>query len=87
MSAWADQAQGAAAIGTDYVFSHKPNPAVVAEHSWRPELARERYRDVLEKTRGCVVEMILKDISTVRYDPPRLWDWTRIALEEGEKAS
>jgi hypothetical protein len=84
MSAWADAQRGSEALGTDYVFSHKPNPAIVAEHSWRPELARQRYRDILEITRGNVVEIILKDISTVRYEPQRLWDWTRFASEEAE---
>ena len=24
----------------------------------------------------------MKDISTVRYEPQRLWEWSRIALEE-----
>jgi hypothetical protein len=85
MSAWADADKGAAELGDKYVFSHKPNPAILAESDWRPELARQRYHEILEKTRGCVVEIILKDISTVRYQPQRLWDWVRIAKEEAEK--
>ena len=28
---------------------------------------------------GCPLEFILKDISTVRYQPQRLWEWERIA--------
>lgn len=28
------------------------------------------------------IELIMKDISTVRYQPQRLWEWARIALEE-----
>ena len=31
---------------------------------------------------GVGLELILKDISTVRYEPQRLWTWSRIALEE-----
>jgi hypothetical protein len=27
------------------------------------------------------VELIMKDISTVRYDPRRLWEWAEIAME------
>ena len=30
---------------------------------------------VLEQARGCHVELIMKDISTVRYQPQRLWEW------------
>jgi hypothetical protein len=27
----------------------------------------------------------MKDISTVRYRPQRLWEWARIAMEEAER--
>ena len=81
MSAWADIAVGAEAIGPDYVFSRKPNPALVAMEEWLPELAEKDIRDVLEVTRanGCPVEITLKDISTCRRDPRRLWEWAEIA--------
>jgi hypothetical protein len=26
-------------------------------------------------------EVIMKDVSTVRYEPKRLWEWERIAME------
>ena len=41
----------------------------------------------LEETReasqrhGCPLEFILKDISTVRHEPERLWEWARIARD------
>jgi hypothetical protein len=84
MSPWADFARGAEEIGRDYVFSYKPNPAIVAERGWRPELARKFIREALEQARGCIVEILPKDISTVCYQPQRLWEWTRIAMEEAE---
>ena len=34
------------------------------------------------RVNGKSLEMILKDISTVRYDPARLWRFSEIALEE-----
>jgi len=68
--------------GDKYVLSHKPNPAIFAPDAWNPGHARRALREVLDKTQGCVVEVIMKDISTVRYDPRRLWDWSRIAVEE-----
>ena len=37
--------------------------------------------DFLEAARGCHVELIMKDISTVRYQPQRLWEWAAIAME------
>jgi hypothetical protein len=31
------------------------------------------------------VELIMKDISTVRYQPQHLWEWARIAVEVAEE--
>lgn len=77
--------RAAAAVGRDFVFSYKPNPAVFAGDVWRPALAREEIRHCLEVTRGMHVELIMKDISTVRHEPQRLWEWARIAVEEAER--
>jgi hypothetical protein len=87
MSHWVDVERGAAALGRDYVFSHKPTPAVLAEDTWRPELARQQLRDALEKARDCNVEVIMKDISTVRYEPQRLWAWAQMAMEEVKRVA
>jgi hypothetical protein len=85
MSPWVDAAKGAEALGTDYVYSMKPNPAILAEDDWRPELARRQLREALEKTRGCHIEIIMKDISTVRYKPQRLWAWEKMAMALAEE--
>jgi hypothetical protein len=63
------------------VFSRKPNPSMVAMDTWVPEIAERDFREVLEATRanGCPVEFTLKDISTCRSDPQRLWEWCSIA--------
>ena len=84
MSPWADLERAAEEVGDRYVISYKPNPAVLASPKWDPELARRELRRALEVTRGCAVEVIMKDISTVRYEPWRLWEWARIAAEETE---
>ena len=70
MSPWAKLQKGAEAIGPDFVFSRKPNPAMVAMDQWVPEIAEKDFADVLEATRanGCPVEFTLKDISTCRRD-------------------
>ena len=68
------------------MVSRKPSPAVLAEDRWNPDRARRDIRDFLEKARGrCHVELIMKDISTVRYEPQRLWQWAAIASEEAER--
>jgi len=82
MSAWSNIARGAENIGPDFMFSRKPNPAMVAMDEWVPELAVMDFEDVLEVTKanGCPVDFALKDISTCRSDPRRLWEWSEIAM-------
>ncbi|MBW8034885.1 MAG: hypothetical protein FVQ79_04390 [Planctomycetes bacterium] len=87
-SPWCDIERMVAEVGADYVISQKPSPAIFAESDWRPEQARSGIRDVLEKADGnCHIEFIMKDISTVRRDPKRLWQWSQIAMEEVENYS
>jgi hypothetical protein len=81
MSCWINVDRAVQNVGGDYVFSYKPNPAFLAEERWRPEAMREELRAVLEKARGCHVEIIMKDISTVHYQPQRLWEWEQMAME------
>ena len=85
MSPWIDMDYAAEQVGTDFVFSWKPNPAVFAEDEWNPEFVRRDMRETLERLRGVHVEIIMKDISTVRYEPARLWEWARIASEVSEQ--
>lgn len=81
MSPWANIWVGAENIGPDYVFSRKPNPAMVAMDEWVPEIAVKDFEDTLAATRAnhCPVEFTLKDLSTCRYQPQRLWEWCDIA--------
>jgi len=81
---WADTANAVEQVGTDYVLSRKPNPNVFARDNWNPELARGQLVEFLEASRGCHRELIMKDISTVRYDPRRLWEWAEVAMEVAE---
>ena len=85
VSPWVDTERAVRLIGSDYVFSRKPNPAILARDHWQPALARQELREFLDRARGLSVEIILKDISTVRYDPRRLWEWAQIAMEEVER--
>lgn len=85
ISPWADVEKAVEKIGTQYVLSLKPNPAIFAFDVWDPGHARRELRGLLERTKDCVVEVILKDISTVRYEPRRLWEWAQIARQETER--
>jgi hypothetical protein len=87
MSPWINVEKAVENVGDDYVFSYKPNPAIVVTIEWNPELARKNLEQVLEKAKGCHIKIILKDISTVRYQPQRLWEWEKMVMEIVEKYS
>ena len=82
MSPWNDFAAAAERCKGRYVMSCKPNPAVLATERFNEEQARRDIASILEKTRGCSLELIMKDISTVRHEPARLIRWAEIAREE-----
>ncbi|MCX6923964.1 MAG: hypothetical protein NT154_12265 [Verrucomicrobia bacterium] len=86
-SPWCNTRQLVEKVGGDYVMSRKPNPAIFAEDGWSPERARAELVDFLEPARhhGGHVELIMKDISTVRNHPERLWEWSRIAMEVAQQ--
>jgi hypothetical protein len=87
MSPWADPQRGAEEIGGDYVYSCKPNPAHLAMESFDEGLVRRELENVksLCDANGCPLEFILKDISTVRQQPQRLWKWAQIAMDVAEQ--
>ena len=83
MSPWVNEERGAAEIRRDFVYSRKPSPALLATDRFSPEKVRADLaatRAVCQKY-GCPLEFILKDISTVRYEPQRLFEWARIAMQ------
>jgi hypothetical protein len=84
MSPWVNEELGAAEIGRDYVYSRKPNPALLASFEFDERAVREHVRASVNvcARHGCPLELILKDISTVRYQPQRVWRWADIAMEE-----
>ena len=68
--------------GRDFVFSRKPSPAFLAGDTWQPDAVERDLRETLAACarHGCPAELILKDISTVRYQPQRLWEWADVAM-------
>ena len=85
ISAWADKAKMAERLGDRYIYSMKPRPADLAWDSFDEERIRRGLREDLAATRGCRVEVIMKDNHTIRNDPRRVVRWVRIAREEAER--
>jgi hypothetical protein len=86
-SPWNDFEKMAEEVGGDYVISLKPNPEILARDGWDLAEVRRDLKETLTSIlrHGCSVEMIMKDISTVRHQPRRLWEWTKMASELSEE--
>jgi hypothetical protein len=82
MSPWVDVRKGAERIGSDFVFSRKPSPALVATDAMDEDAVRADLQATYDACRAhdTPLEYTLKDISTVRYEPQRLWRWAEIAM-------
>ncbi|MDD7739638.1 MAG: hypothetical protein SOT28_12740 [Fusicatenibacter sp.] len=83
---WADIHIAAEAIGKDYVISAKPNPANLLYAASEPDVVRKEIRTLLHACRETQTpcELLLKDISTVKYNLQNLVVWNQIAREEIE---
>jgi len=83
---WCNSQRAAEKIGDEYVISRKPSSAILAESDWHPEGAADDLRDFLMIAGElCHVELIMKDISTVCYEPQRLWEWSALALQVADE--
>jgi hypothetical protein len=85
ISPWADVEKAAESLGKDYIMSLKPNPSIFSIEQWDIELAERKLREMLEKARGCVVEILMKDLHTCRKQPQRMWEWVNMAMRVVEE--
>ena len=83
-SPWSDREHFAATLPKKYIMSNKPDPGYLAHATFDEELVRKDLRRTMAaaKAHGLGLELLLKDITTVKGDPKRLWRWSEIALEE-----
>lgn len=84
-SPWVDLEKMASYLEDKYIFSMKPNPAVLAKPVIDKDYIRKQIRKALEITKGCVVEIIMKDNHTIGGRPENVTEWCRIAIEEAER--
>lgn len=81
-SPWADKAIMAKELGRDYIISAKPSPTPLSRPVLNEEVVREELRKIIEETKGCVVELIMKDNHTLGNNPRNITRWVEIAREE-----
>jgi len=81
VSPWCDQDRMADECRGKYVFCRKPNPALISTGRWDEEAIREDVRGTLRAAQGCAVELVMKDVHTLRDQPWRLGRWCDLARE------
>lgn len=84
VSPWADREVMAEALGNGYIYSLKPHPADLTVIDMDVDRIRKELRNTLNITRECRVEIIMKDLMTLRDNPSNVVTWCRIAREEIE---
>ncbi len=87
ISPWADLEKMAEYLGDNYIFSLKPTPADLAVPQIDGDKIRTDLRRALEITRGCRVEVIMKDNHTLGNNPNNASRWCQIARQEVERIS
>ncbi len=81
VSPWCGVEKAAEALENRYIFSWKPNPAMLVGQ-FRPEKLRPYLRRTLDTARDCALEIILKDAITVENEPRRFEQWVQVLREE-----
>jgi hypothetical protein len=87
VSPWANVEKMAEYLQDNYVFCRKVKPTDIAIAVIDEDAIRKSIRDTLNITKGCVVELIMKDNHTIGKNPNNVIRWTQIAKEEAEKVS
>jgi hypothetical protein len=85
VSPWCDTRQAVEELGENYVLSRKPSPAIFTFDPFDENQARKEIRNFLDQAGNCHVELIMKDISTLKYKPRNLWAWEKNCMEEARK--
>jgi hypothetical protein len=82
---WADVAKCAEQIEDKYVLSWRPNPSSTICDSWDPEYIRKYVKSAMDACRGCIVDITLKDVQTVKGEIWRAKKWVEIVRDVCEQ--
>jgi hypothetical protein len=69
------------AIGRKYVYSRKPAPSMISMDRFDESLVRKDLEETLKHAGHCNLEIIMKDLHTVKGELWRVRRWTEIARE------
>lgn len=85
VSAWADLIKMRDYLEDKYIFSYKPAPSDLAVPEINELYIRKKISDFLDITKGCIIEILMKDNHTISHNPENVINWVRITREEINK--
>ena len=85
VSPWCDQEKMVQELGKDYIHCRKPNPTLISTDRFDEDTIREDIRKTLRITAGCPVELVMKDVHTVRDQSWRLGRWVELARQVSDE--
>jgi len=78
VSGWSDLERVAEMLGSRYVYSRKPTPALVSGANPPWDLARKDMERTYAATKNGCVEILFRDLYTVNHERGRLAEWVRM---------
>lgn len=85
ISPWCNQEKMVALMGRDYIFCRKPNPTLISTDEFSEEAIKEDLRATLRIAGHLPLELVMKDVHTLRNQPWRLGRWVQLAREVSEE--
>jgi hypothetical protein len=82
---WADISDFVPRLKKNYIMSWKPQPSYLAMDDFDMEVVEQELATGLEKAKGGIIELILRDTHTCRNDPERFTKWVEIARRAIDK--
>ena len=86
VSPWCDRRLAADKLGDRYVYSWKPNPAMICGAGPDYDAVEKSIRETIEIADGCCLEILMKDTHTFQGEPERIVRWTDIAARLAAEA-
>jgi hypothetical protein len=81
VSPWCNQEKIAAMMGSDYIFCRKPNPTLISTDTFSEDAIKDDLRGTLRAAGHMPLELVMKDVHTLRDQPWRLGRWVALARE------
>lgn len=85
VSSWADPKKMAEFLQDRYIYCYKPSPTGLSVPYMDKESERKKIRNILDITKGCVLDILMHDNHTLGNNPENIVNWVKIVRQEIDK--